>query len=460
MTLFTPLALRNVTLPNRFVRSATYEGLADPDGTPTPELGRLYANLATHRVGTIVTGFAYVSPAGRSMQPRQCGIDRDSLIDAWAGVAAATKEACATRIPDRSPPVAPRAPKRSADKERGGSNLAGFDRRATQSDEMQRPSTAGGAAVRDTCLLFMQVAHTGRQTLASSAAGDVMAPSSGASPYFRSRPRVMSDADVTKVIGEFAAAADRARRAGLDGVQIHAAHGYLVHQFLSPARNRRKDRWGTDRSAFLREIVAAVKERCGDGFPVLVKMSGSDEDRGGMTPELAAAYSEELHGAGVDAVEVTHGTMDLAFNIFRGSRPVDLALETNPLFNRRPRWQIALWKKTGWRRMERQLHPFAEAYNREWARAIRARTDVPLILVGGLRGLETMEEVVSSGDADAVALCRPLIAEPDLVARFHERRATRSRCTNCNECAVLCDTPRPVTCHQRTELGKSEGVKP
>lgn len=406
MTLFTPLALRNVTLPNRFVRSATYEGLADPDGTPTPELGRLYANLATHRVGTIVTGFAYVSPAGRSMQPRQCGIDRDETIDAWAGVASATKEACATS------------------------------------------------------LLFMQIAHTGRQTLASSAAGDVMAPSSGASPYFRTRPRVMSDADVTKVIGEFAAAADRARRAGLDGVQIHAAHGYLVHQFLSPARNRRKDRWGTDRSAFLREIVAAVKERCGDGFPVLVKMSGSDEDRGGMTPELAAAYSEELHGAGVDAVEVTHGTMDLAFNIFRGSRPVDLALETNPLFNRRPRWQIALWKKTGWRRMERQLHPFAEAYNREWARAIRARTDVPLILVGGLRGLETMEEVVSSGDADAVALCRPLIAEPDLVARFHERRATRSRCTNCNECAVLCDTPRPVTCHQRTELGRSEGVKP
>ncbi|MEN8149271.1 MAG: NADH:flavin oxidoreductase [Planctomycetota bacterium] len=407
MTLFHPLPLENVTLPNRFVRSATYEGLAEPDGTPRPELGRLYANLARNRVGTIVTGFAYVSRSGRSMQPRQCGIDRDSLIDAWAGVAGATKEACSS------------------------------------------------------CLLFMQIAHTGRQTLASSAAGDVIAPSRGASPYFRTRPRVMEDRDVTKVIGRFADAADRARRAGLDGVQIHAAHGYLVHQFLSPATNRRKDRWGRDRGAFLREIVAAVKERSGDGFPVLVKLSGADEDPGGMTPELAAAYSEELRGAGVDAVEVTHGTMDLAFNIFRGSRPVDLALETNPLFNRRPRWQLSLWKKTGWRRMEKRLRPFAEAYNREWARAIRARTDVPLILVGGLRSLETMEDVVASGDADAVALCRPLIAEPDLVERFHARRSARSRCVNCNECAVLCDTPRPVTCHRKAQREKTEteGVK-
>jgi len=397
VTLFTPLRLRNVTLPNRFVRSATYEGLADPDGRPTPPLGELYARLAENGVGTIVTGFAYASRAGRSMQPLQCGIDHDGHIDAWAGVAGTAKEA------------------------------------------------------RADCLLFMQIAHCGRQTLADANGGDVMAPSGGRSPYFRSRPRVMKEGDVATVIGEFAAAGDRARRAGFDGVQIHAAHGYLIHQFLSPARNRRRDRWGRDRGAFLREIVAATKERCGDDFPILVKMSGADEDRGGMTPDLAAEYAAELDALGVDAVEVTHGTMDLAFNIFRGGAPVNLALEVNPLFNRRPGWQIALWRQTGWRRMRRRLEPLTEAYNRESARVIRRRTDVPLILVGGMRTLEVMEDVVESGDADAIGMSRPLIAEPDLVARFETRRSTRSHCSNCNECAVTCDRAAPVVCRPRTE---------
>jgi 2,4-dienoyl-CoA reductase-like NADH-dependent reductase (Old Yellow Enzyme family) len=353
-------------------------------------------------VGTIVTGFAYVSRAGRAMQPLQCGIDADDKIGAWAAVVAAARRA--------SPGVR----------------------------------------------IFLQIAHAGRQTIPSATGGPVLAPSARRSPYFRSRPRAMREGDIAAAVDEFAAAAVRARRAGFDGVQIHAAHGYLIHQFLSPVTNRRRDRFGRDRSAFLREVVTIVRERAGDRFPVLVKLSGADDDPGGLSPGSMPAVAGELVRLGVDAVEVSHGTMDLAMNIFRGGAPVDQAVRVNPLFRRLPRYRVALWRRVAWPRMRRRLRPLREAYNREAAREIRKRAGIPVILVGGNRRLSSMREVVESGDADAIALARPLIREPDLVARFESGRATRARCVSCNLCAVLCDLAEPVRCH-RLDRENGEG---
>jgi len=397
--LFDPWKLGGCEAPNRLWRAATYEGLAEPDGRPTEKLARLYERLARGGVGAIVTGFCFVAPEGRAMQPRQCGVERDGRIAEWERIVSAVR------------------------------------------------ATGRGT------LLFMQLAHAGRQTLARATGGRVLAPSAKRSSYFRSRPVVMNDTEIHAASGAFAAAADRARRAGFDGVELHAAHGYLIHQFLSPYVNDRSDRWGRDRLAFLAEILGGIRARCGDRFPVLVKISAGDFHPGGLDERLAAEYAARLEGLGVAAVEVSCGTMDLALAIFRGGLPVAAACAHNPFLASRPAWQRALWKRFAAPRLRRALMPFAEAYNRPAARAIRERSRIPLLLVGGLRTRTMMEDVLASGDADAIALCRPLIREPDLPARMKAGAADRSACENCNVCAILCDRPFGLRCYRAAPAG-------
>lgn len=393
--LFTPIELRGARAPNRFWRAATYEGMAEAGGSPSTALDRLYAQLAAGGVGAIITGFCFVSSAGRAMQPGQCGIERDARIDPW-----------------------------------------------------RRVVTAVRAAGRDT-RIFMQLAHAGRQTLKSATGGRVLAPSAHASPYFRSRPLAMSEVQIRTAIGEFVAAAGRAQRAGFDGVELHAAHGYLIHQFLSPHMNRRRDAWGEDRLAFLREVLSGIRVSCGEDFPVLVKISAGDFHPGGVDAALAAAYAVRLEDLGVAALEVSCGTMDLAMNIFRGGLPVERVFEHNPLISGRPALERALWKRFMLPRLRRRLQPFREAYNRAAAREIRRRTRVPLILVGGIRSRAAMDEILESRDADVLALCRPLIREPDLADRLRTGEVRRSTCINCNACAVMCDTTTPLRCYQK-----------
>jgi len=124
-------------------------------------------------------------------------------------------------------------------------------------------------------------------------------------------------------------------------------------------------------------------------------------------------------------------------------------LEHNPLVSGRPALQRALWKRFMLPRLQRRLQPFREAYNREAAREIRRRTRVPLILVGGIRSRAAMDEILESRDADVLALCRPLIREPDLADRLRAGSVRRSTCTNCNACAVMCDTTTPLRCYQK-----------
>jgi 2,4-dienoyl-CoA reductase-like NADH-dependent reductase (Old Yellow Enzyme family) len=393
--LFSPLQLRGACAPNRLWRAATYEGLADPQGAPSTALGDLYVQLAAGGVGAIITGFCYVSVAGRAMQPRQCGVDADDKLDAWWRVVAAVR------------------------------------------------------AVGRGTLLFMQIAHAGRQTLESATGSRVLAPTGRPSPYFRSRPVAMNDDQIHAAIGEFVSAAGRAQRAGFDGVELHAAHGYLIHQFLSPHVNDRRDAWGQDRLAFLRETINGIRTACGSEFPILVKLSAGDFHPGGMDAELAAAYAARLDDLGVAALEISCGTMDLAMNIFRGGLPIRHVFAHNPLFAARPAWQKALWKRFVLPRMRRRLEPFREAYNRAAAHAIRQHTQVPLVLVGGIRTRTSMDEILASGDADAVALCRPLIREPDLADRLRDGRSARSSCVHCNICAVMCDSTAGLRCYQK-----------
>lgn len=384
-----------ITLPNRLVRSATYEGLATREGTPKPEIGALYAELARGGIGTVITGFAFVTPEGRAMQPAQCGIEDDARIGPWRAVL-----------------------------------------------ERARAADAGTK-------FFLQIAHAGRQTRRAVTGREVLGASSRRCTYFRQRVTAMDDARIRGVIEAFGRAAWRAREAGFDGVQVHAAHGYLIHQFLSPWTNRRRDCWG-DGPRFLEDIVKAVQRYCGERFPVWLKVSAADDNVPGVRLDQTIRTVQRVAPLGVDAVEVSYGTMEYALNIIRGACPVEVALRVNPLFRDRPAVARWVWRRFLMRSYLSRCLPFSEHYNLDAAVAVRRAAGIPVIVVGGVRSGDGIGRCLAAG-VDAVSLCRPLIREPDFPRRLRAHPAAVSSCTHCNLCTVYCDSERPLHCYQPKE---------
>jgi len=213
----------------------------------------------------------------------------------------------------------------------------------------------------------------------------------------------MTGDEIEMLIDAYAQAARRAKEAGFDAVQIHAAHGYLVSQFLSPLANQRTDEWGgsfQNRTRFFARIVAAVRKQVGADFPVFAKLGIRDESSDGLTLEEGVDIIRQLPGFGLDAVEISGGLADTAtFNIAAGSGPGE-----------------------------------NEAYFRPWAQAVRDVAQLPVILVGGMRSLAAMEDVLQSGDVQMISLCRPLICEPDLPYRLKNGIQTASACVSKNRC--------------------------
>jgi 2,4-dienoyl-CoA reductase-like NADH-dependent reductase (Old Yellow Enzyme family) len=344
--LFEPFPLATLTLPNRFVRSATWEGLAAPDGAVTPRLAELVAALARGGVGLIISSHAYVRPEGQA-GPGQLGAYSEALVPGLAQMAAAAH--------------------------------------------------AHGAKI------VLQLAHAGALAATALTARPAWTVSgseaAGAPP-----PHVMTAADIGELAAAFAAAAARARSAGFDGVQIHAAHGYLLSQFLSPRHNRRSDGYGggiENRVRALCEVLAAVRGAVGRGFPVWMKMNGQDFVEGGLETAEALAAALTLEKEGLDALELSGG--------WAGS------LRRSPA-------------RVGIASAER------EAYHREEAEAFRKKLRLPLALVGGIRSFETAERLVADGLCDLVSMSRPFIREPDLVRRWQSGDLRPALCRSDNRC--------------------------
>lgn len=254
--------------------------------------------------------------------------------------------------------------------------------------------------------LVGQIVHCGGQVTEAGVEGrQSVAPSAVDSPGYPATPRALSTGEVERIIEQFGDAAARLKEAGFDGVQLHGAHGYLLAQFLSPSRNRRDDRFGGNlesRARFAQEVYRAVRERVGDSFPTMIKLNGHDFLEGSTEEEDSTYLSRALVEAGIDAIEVSGGTP--------GSGKLGAA-----------RKDILL--------------PEDEAYFLPQARAIRGFVPrVPLMLVGGLRTLATMERVLAAGDADYFSMCRPLIREPDLPARWQRGEKAGSPCVSCLKC--------------------------
>jgi len=348
--LFEPIKLGSLELPNRLLRSATAERMARPDGSPRPELGDLYQELALGGVGLIISGHMYVHPSGKA-HPEMTGIYSDDLI------------------PDLT-------------------LLTSIVHRA------------GGR-------IAVQINHGGMQC-SRKTVSEAIAPSAVDAPFLSRPARAMTAEEVEAMIQAYADAARRAQEAGFDAVQIHGAHGYLISQFLSPFTNRRKDEWGPDgsdgglegRMRFLRAVCRAVRQEVGDDYPLFIKLGMRDGMEDGLSPEDGARVVAALEGMGLDGVEISGG-------IGGGE-----SLNTRG-------------------RIRSQED---EAYFRPLARRARPQTPLPIALVGGFRSRQVMEEVLESGDADLVSMCRPLICQPDLPERMRRDKLERAACTSCNNC--------------------------
>jgi len=343
--MFERTEINGMVLSNRFVRSATWEGMAASDGAVTPKLIATMAALARGGVGLIVSSHAYVRPEGQA-GPGQLGIYKDELIPGL------------------------------------------------------REMTA---AVHDSgCKMVMQLAHAGKfapEILTGQAPLVVSDYEEGETPL-----REITNQDIQELVTSFADAARRAKIAGFDGVQIHSAHGYLLSQFLSPAFNRRQDKYGGDinnRSRIHMEVYRAIREVVGQDYPVLIKLNCRDFVESGLSLEDSLQVGRMLADAGLDAIELSGGL--LTGGKLSPSRPGIKSEEE-------------------------------EAYFREEARYFKNAIGIPLILVGGMRSFQVAQRLVDDGVADYISMSRPFIREPDLINRWKSGDHCRAECKSDNRC--------------------------
>ncbi len=352
--LFSPIHIGTTPVPNRFVRSATHDFMAAEDGSVTDRQVALHSRLAEGEVGIIITGHAYVQPSGKA-SPRQIAVFDDRFIDGLARIADAVH-----LTPSR---------------------------------------------------VFLQIAHAGRQTKSKLCGCVPVSPSPVYDPVSKIMPRELTAGDIEILVQDFISAGVRAARAGFDGVQLHAAHGYLLSSFISPHANRRQDEWGGSRekrSRILVEILRGIKTLCGKAFPVIVKLNSTDFLEGGLSLEEAVWIARFLEAEGIDGIEVSGGMVESG----RGSV---------------------------WPGLRRESE---EGYFVDNAARIKEAVSIPLFALGGIRTLAVAERIVKDDRADLISLSRPLIRDPDLVKNFRKGRATMSDCISCNKCF----NPRGIRC--------------
>lgn len=338
---FTPLTLPNGTvLPNRFAKAAMEENLADAAHAPSDELIRLYRTWAEGGVGLMITGNVM--------------IDRRAMTGPGGVVLESAQ------------------------------HLARFRRWAAS-------ARGHGAQV------WMQINHPGRQ-MPAALGQDTLAPSAvpmdmgNFSKQF-SAPRALSEREIDEVTERFVNAAVLAEQAGFDGVQVHAAHGYLLSQFLSPITNKRTDRWGgplENRARLLVDIVTAIRARVGPAFSLSVKLNSADFQRGGFSPEDAGQVVSLLNPLGVDLIEISGGSYEA------------------PAMHGQARDGRTLSR---------------EAYFLEFAQDIAAIARMPVMVTGGIRRLPVAEQVLAGGVA-MVGIGTALALNPDLPREWKSGKAS------------------------------------
>lgn len=400
--LFRPVAIKGLLLPNRFVRSATWEGLAEADGSPSPALEKLMARLARGGVGLVISGHAFVAPEGR-LGLRQLGAHEDRLVEGLARLARSVHEAGAVCQPEAT---------KSAEATRG-------TEAAWSVETAQREEATPGPKVA------LQLTHGGLWAGEAPGTEVPLGPSPRLTP---SGPvgRALDSSEIKALPLAFARAAKRVQEAGFDAVQLHAAHGYLLSSFLSPFFNRRKDAYGGDlarRHRLVVEVIEAVREAVGSAYPVFIKINAADFLGGGLTEEEMLEGAPLLEAAGIDGFELSGGT--------------GLSSDYRPI------------------RSGKAVVEGPEVYYERAALKLKQRVRVPVMLVGGIRSLEAAERVIAGGAADLVSLSRPLICEPELIARWQRGDRRPAACRSCNRCYFRGFAGEVVRCANKKALAEA-----
>jgi 2,4-dienoyl-CoA reductase-like NADH-dependent reductase (Old Yellow Enzyme family) len=366
---FAPAHLGPIRLRNRIIKSATFEGLTR-DHVVTDALIDFHRRVAAGGVGMTTLAYCAVSPDG-------CGTPNELIV-----------------TPDAAP------------------GLARF----------AEAIHAEGAAVSG------QLGHAG--AVAAGTGSQALSPSPVFSPLAMRRTKAVSPDQIERIVADFANGARIMADAGFDAVEVHLGHGYLPSEFLSPRLNRRADGWGgslENRARFPRAIAAAVREAVGDDVAVVAKFNMADGVRGGLWLDESVAVARMLEADGsLDALELTAGSsLQNPMYLFRGEAPVAEMARAMPKLIR-PAFRL-------FGRAFLREYPYEEAYLLPYARQFRAALDMPLILLGGINRIETVELALREG-FPFVAMGRALLREPDLVARWQQGATHESLCVHCNKC--------------------------
>ncbi|MFC1495719.1 NADH:flavin oxidoreductase [Thermodesulfobacteriota bacterium] len=356
--LFESLQINSLNIKNRFVRSATVDNLGE-DMCVTEAQLNFYRELSRGEAGLIVSSGLFPSLDGWAA-PGQLGIHADEMIPSLKKI----------------------------------------------TDTVH---ANGGRIVA-------QLMHAGWFGNPELCGFQTVGPSETVNPANNLKVRELSSDEVEEKVDEFVRAGARAAEAGFDGVQIHAAHGWLVSAFLSPVTNHRNDKWGGSelkRSNFVVAMVEGLRKVTGPNYPILIKLGIKEYHPEGKSVEEGISSANMFIDAGIDAVEVSEGVEEIPFNHIRPE-------ETSP-------------------------------YYVEECRKTKAEISKPIILVGGMRTLSEMEKIVDDGITDAISMCRPFIMDQHIVKKFREGTSDRSLCTSCNNC-IQTMLERDLYCIFNSEL--------
>ncbi len=253
-TVFEATTINGMTMSNRMIRSATWEGMCEQDGRPTEKLINCYRDLAQGGIGLIVSGYTFVLPEGKGL-PGKMGIHTDDFAGDYENLTSTVHN-------------------------------------------------AGGK-------IAVQLVHAGGQTDANNIGRQPLAPSAVQVDQFPEMPAELTKEEIIDTVTAFGEGARRAKSWGFDGVQLHGAHGFLINQFLSPLTNRRTDEYGgsiENRCRFLLEVYRKVRESVGSDYPVFIKLNAADNLDGGLGVDDAVYAAKKLAEIGIDAIEVSAGT--------------------------------------------------------------------------------------------------------------------------------------------------------